>query len=111
MQLSRHLTVHGVQSVVYRQVFAYIMKLGYSVVDSRPDYMLVSKKDLFSKDGEKYELWLTVAITGESFVTVFMDYQLRKAGLDENGWTDSQKLLHDIDKEYHTLWSFLSKAA
>jgi hypothetical protein len=111
MQLTKHLTVKGIQSIVFDFTLNYIKRLGYEVMDVRPDFMVVSKKKLVHDSGVEYELWLTVAITGESYVTVFMDYQLRGAGSDANSWTDYRALVGEIDREYHTLWIQLSHLA
>ncbi|MCL5788369.1 MAG: hypothetical protein M1357_00970 [Candidatus Marsarchaeota archaeon] len=109
MHLSRQLTVDGVQEEVYEKTKRYVIKLGYTVVDDREYYLLLSKKNVEGMNGEVYELWLSVAITGMSMVTVFMDYQLRKPGSSSEDGVPTQNLIRDIDKEYHMLWRFLSR--
>jgi hypothetical protein len=111
MQLTKHLTVKGIQSIVFDFTLTYVKRLGYEIMDVRPDFMVVSKKKLVHDSGGEYELWLTVAITGESYVTVFMDYQLRGTGSDADNWADYRALVKEIEQEYHTLWLQLSHLA
>jgi|GEM_PF-675534 hypothetical protein len=113
MQVAKNMTVKGIQSQVFDHALKYVRGLGYEIEDKREHYMIVSKKNI-TLNGLPFELWLSVAITGESYVTVFMDYQtrsveerFRKDGMSET--TDYQSLLHEIEKEYHGLWLYLTR--
>lgn len=113
MQVAKNMTVKGIQSRVFDYVLSYVRGLGYEIEDKREHYMIVSKKNI-TLNGLPFELWLSVAMTGESYVTVFMDYQTRDVqdrflGNGTSESTDYQNLLHEIEREYHGLWLYLTK--
>ncbi|PSN91817.1 hypothetical protein B9Q03_00735 [Candidatus Marsarchaeota G2 archaeon OSP_D] len=108
MQLSKQLTVEGpsVQEV-FDFTVEYIKSLGYQVVDIKPN-LVFTKKTLIDDYGKVAELWLSVSVLGEHYITVFMDYQLRSQersdGSDNHG-----VLLAKIEEEYEGLWQRLRR--
>jgi hypothetical protein len=116
IHISKQMTVKGVQTRVYEYITNYLEKLGYEIVQKNEPFIVISrKKGQYLLNNASYELWLTIALAGESFVNVFLDYQLRKANeakKSNNGHvmiSNSNEILSEIEKQYEYLWTLLTK--
>jgi hypothetical protein len=108
MQFSKQLTVEGpTPQEVFEYTLEYVKRLGYEVVDIKPN-LVFTKKTLIDDYGKVAELWLSISVLGEHFVTVFMDYQLRQRE-EGDGVGNEGVLLAQIEEEYEGLWRRLKR--
>jgi len=106
MHISKQMTVEGLTvQEAFDKTLEYVKRLGYQVVDIKPG-LAFTKKTIIDEDGHVAELWLSISVLGEHFVTVFMDYQLRSKELGEELNRGGQYLA-EIEKEYEELWHML----
>ncbi|MEM3795103.1 MAG: hypothetical protein QW429_04440 [Thermoprotei archaeon] len=86
---------------VFEHTIKYIVRRGYQVVDTKPN-LVFTKKTIIDEHGRVAELWLSISVLGEHYITVFMDYQLRSQ--EPGDGVDYRGILVEIENEYEGLW-------
>lgn len=103
------MTIDGLTVIdAFEKTLEYVKRRGYQIVETREPHLAFTKKRLIDDDGGVAELWLSISVLGEHYVTIFMDYQLRT---QETRFAQNNKaqILAEIEEEYEELWRLLKR--
>lgn len=107
MHLSKQMTVRGITAAdAFEKTLEYVERRGYQLVYKREPNLAFTKREVVDELGSAAELWLSISVVGEHYVTVFLDYQLRprEAGVSSNS---RGRILAEIEGEFEELWRML----
>lgn len=103
------MTIEGMTVIdAFEKTLEYFKRQGYRVVDEKEPHLAFTKKDV-RVDGGVAELWLSISVLGEHYVTIFMDYQLRPESAVAP--ISQGYILTKIEEEYEGLWRTLRQQA